>query len=761
MIRVALTALLLLVITASARADPFWLVIIASDPSPTAMARQARNLSARYPGGFLLQTSDCGHADTVFAWVTEVRRSAEAAEATIARWPALWGDAYVLRCDVRPRSLLFWGMSAVDESVADLPESQANASDLDWGSAAYPLPDDRTILVIRSFDRHGKGRRAGRRERVLLGPAFADPLLLEEDCADAGGFATQDGLVAFHCAREVVAGRPLHAVAVFDRHGKRRAEFARCRDPYWSGDHVLVCREEAFTPEGDLQLRTKRIALTPGIIPPTKVERLWLPVGATNSSPAEIARRAKSLSRDFPGGLVVQMSDCAGPENLFAWVAEPAYSKAAAEATLARLRFKAPEARLEPCDARAGTLLAFRVGAVDASIAEIPDQAMEFWSEGDRVSSAQPLPDGRTILLVRYYESADESDLPGMAERVLLTTADGGLTILDAYCSEAGGFVARHGLVAFHCGEQVLNHMLLHAVHVVDGTGKRLAHIAFCRDPDISADNIIACKAEIVSSEGELTLRTKRIALNADVTPAVTVERRWLVIVASDSSPVEIARKVWLHGGLVIRTRDCGDAEDQFVLAQTVTDWEDAAQAELGMGRETAKDAYVRPCEVRSGTLPALNVDAVDRSIAKLPEIASGSEKLDLVSSAHPLPDGRTIVVERSLAPDADGLPPRLRESVSLDALDGPRPVPLLDHCMEPGGFAGQGDRVAFHCSRESGADYVLHDLFVFDERGRQLAAIERCRDPMFTSDGIVCQAEFVRPDGVLELQRKFMLLPK
>lgn len=761
MIRAALIALLL-GIAASARAETWWLVIGASDPSPVGIARQLKFLSERFPGGFLIQTGDCGHPDNLFAWAIDARRSAEAAQEALSLLSVLWGGAYVMRCDVKPDTLLAWGISPVDETIADVPANAASWTDRNRVSLAHPLPDGRTIIVVRSFDPHRNRPLEGKRERVLLGPAFGDPLLLDEDCADAGGFSVQDGLVAFHCGREFVAGHLLHAVTVFDRHGKRRAEFNRCRDPYWSGDHVLVCQEEAITPEGDLKPRTKRIALTPGIIPETKIERLWLPVGATDSSPAEIARRAKSLSRDFPGGLVVQMSDCGGPENSFAWVAEASDSKAAAEATLLRLRTKAPGAALEPCDARAGTLLAFRVSAVDESIADIPEWGKEFWSEAARVSSAYPLSDGRTILVVRYFDSEDQGPSFGQSERVLLGTPDGSRSLLDDQCGEAGGFVTQYGLVAFHCGEESANHMTLHAVQVFDQSGKRIAHIRRCRDPEFSGDQGIACQAQSVTIEGELELHAKQVTLLTGGTPPATLERRWLVIVASDPSPVEIARKVWLYNGLVIRTQDCGDAEDQFVVAQTVTSWEDAAQAALEVGRETTMDAYVRACELRSGTLLELNVDAVDRSIAALPETASGWETLNLVSSAHPLPDGRTIIVERSLAADADGLPPRLRESVSLDALDGPLPVPLLDHCMEPGGFAGQGDRVAFHCSHESGADYVLHDLFVFDEQGRQLAAIDRCRDPRFSGRHVIaCEGETVRVDGALELRTRRIPLPE
>ena len=471
------------------------------------MARKTGGFG-HYSSGFLIQTRDCGETDNLFAWVIDVRRSAEFVQGELSRLSELWKGAYLLRCDVQRRTLLSWGVSPVDDSIADVPARATSWTDRDRVSTAYPLQDGRTIIVVRTFDPHRNARFEGKRVQVFLGPAFGDLLLLDSDCPDAGGFAAQDGLVAFHCVREK-AGRLHHAIEIFDRHGLQVAEFERCRDPAWSGDRVLSCQEEALGAGGELSLRTKRIALSPGILAATKTIRLWFPIGASGSSAAEIAKTAKAFSQDFPGGLVVQMSDCGGPEDRLTWVAEASFSEDLAKATLARLRTTAPDAYLESCDARAGTLLSFRMTAVDPSIADIPEGDQEYWNDADRVSSARPLPDGRTIILVRAYDAADGSELLGRSERVLLGMPDGSRSVLVNSCNEAGGFVTRKGLVALHCVKEAIAHLPFPSVEVFDQRSIQIAHIRACRDPVFKEDRVIACQSVSYTRDRELKLKTK------------------------------------------------------------------------------------------------------------------------------------------------------------------------------------------------------------------------------------------------------------
>jgi hypothetical protein len=498
-----LTAAFLLFAAFPAQAD-WWLVIGDGDSSAQRMARYASFKG--YPQGFLIQTTDCGQPTNLYAWVMEIQRSAEFAQRALSRLSGIRPKAYLLRCDVRPRSLMSWGISPVDESIAEVPDQAVTWTDRDRVSSAHRLADGRTAIVVRTFDRKRWHSAEGKRAKVLLGPAFGDLLALDDDCPDAEGFVVQNGLLAFHCGSR--ADRGFYEVRLFDRHGKPVFRFERCRDPSWAGDRVLSCQEEVLSAEGELRLRTKRIALAPGILPSVKTERLWLAIGLTGLPPQEIAIRAKALAEEFPSGFAIQMSDCGGPDDRLVWVAEASPAKEVAETALARLRTIAKDAHLEACDSAPGTLLHHRVSAVDPSIAEISESDYEYWNDADKVSSAHPLSDGLTIILVRYYEPEFYSELPGRIERVLLGLSDGSRLVLENSCFDGGGFVNQKRLVAFHCMDYSIAHLPFHGVRVFDQTGKQIAHIPSCRDPVFSADDVIACQAISYTEDRELRLQT-------------------------------------------------------------------------------------------------------------------------------------------------------------------------------------------------------------------------------------------------------------
>ena len=510
MIRAGLIATLLISASLPVRAERLWLVVGASDPSPVGIAQQAKALSRFYSGGSVVQTSDCGESNNAFAWVLEATPTANEAQIRLSRLRARVKDAYVKPCDVQPGTLLAFAESAVDRSIADVPKAFTSWADGDRVSSAYPLADGRTLLVLRYFMKGDDSPLEGRHARIVLASSYTIPELLQDDCADAGGFAAHRGFVTFHCGDRFSDGHLLHAVSVFDKDGKRRAYIRSCRDPTWSGDAAVDCWTETVTADGRLELRRKQVGLD-GIAP--KVERLWLAIAAGDSSPAGIARQAKALSRLFPDGFVVQMSDCGGSETAFAWVAQVAPTAEEAGTVLSRLHDAGiKNAAIMACETASGTLLAWRMSAVDASIADVPDNSVN-WSDRDRVSSAHPLPDGRTVLVVRYFDRDDDSPYEGATTRVFLASPGQDLLPLEKYCPDAGGFTAQNGRVALHCGHEVAIEFLLHRVDVFDRTGNRLATIAGCRDPVFYGDRIMACQSESITEDGRLELRTIRTVL--------------------------------------------------------------------------------------------------------------------------------------------------------------------------------------------------------------------------------------------------------
>ncbi|CAD5373250.1 conserved exported hypothetical protein [Rubrivivax sp. A210] len=242
-------------------------------------------------------------------------------------------------------------------------------------------------------------------------------------------------------------------------------------------------------------------------------ERLWLVVGASDTSAARLARQAQALAPRASAGLVVQMRDCGAARQAYAWVAEVASSAEAAQAALARARTYAADAYVKRCDAVAGSLLARRIPAIDASIAAVPEDAVN-WGDEDRVSELRTLGAGRSLLVTRHFDARPNDELEGRRTRLSLIGADGQARLLLEHCliGAAPAAVSRQGDVALQCAsEQAADH-LLHRVHAYSAAGAEWGRFERCRNPRWAeaAQPVLSCEAESVAADGRLELRRQR-----------------------------------------------------------------------------------------------------------------------------------------------------------------------------------------------------------------------------------------------------------
>ncbi|HXV23784.1 MAG TPA: hypothetical protein VED46_05950 [Alphaproteobacteria bacterium] len=362
--------------------------------------------------------------------------------------------------------------------------------------------------------------------------------------------------------------------------------------------------------------------------------------------------------------------------------------------------------------------------------------------------SEHPLPDGRSIFVERYLVEDEYSELKGWRERVSVSDSPfGGTLELEVDCADAGGFAARGGRLAFHCGQEWVAELLLHAVIIYDELGRQIHYIEHCRDLAWASDQVVTCNSEQVTFDGALELRRKEVPLTAEATPQGPPERLWLVIGASDEMPGVIARQARsLSGrfpqGLVVQTKDCGEETNSFAWVAEASLSPETAEAALSRLRASMTDAFVRPCDARPGTLLALRMTAVDPSVADMSDW--GYVTSDGVSSAHPLPDGRLILIPRSFEIATNGDYADLREPVFIAEPSGGAPRLLVEDCAYPGHFITQGDLLAFDCAQEVFADFLVYGVLVFDRAGRQLAKVERCRYPIWSGDHVIACRKLV-----------------
>jgi hypothetical protein len=246
--------------------------------------------------------------------------------------------------------------------------------------------------------------------------------------------------------------------------------------------------------------------------PSAGVEKtVWMVVGASDASPAGIAKAAKGLAVKFPVILIFQTSDCGDKQNVFGVALEVSDSPDAAKVSLARARGIVKDAYIKRCAAVPQSLLDLRFQAVDLSIAGVPDNAVN-WDDTDRLSKAIKLPDGRVVVAQRVFVEDPEDPMEGRQVRVILVGGSGRGKTLDDDCFTPERFKSRDGLIAFQCASEEAGDQLLHIVVVFDKDGKQLANVNHCRNPNLPNDATATCSEESYGPRG-LKLRPKRVAL--------------------------------------------------------------------------------------------------------------------------------------------------------------------------------------------------------------------------------------------------------
>ncbi len=244
-----------------------------------------------------------------------------------------------------------------------------------------------------------------------------------------------------------------------------------------------------------------------------RAAKAWLVVGASSPSADGIARASKPLAAKWPGGLIFRTADCGDKRNVFGWAYRVSESADEAKAALPGAREVAKGAYVKACDVAPRSLLALRVPAVDASIAAVPTSVAEDWEDEDRVSTAIPLVNGRTLVVKRVYKAALLEDPDqGKDQGVWIAESGGKLKALVDSCSPAEAFAARDGKVAFQCGDTVAADELLHKVLVFDGD-KQVAAVSSCRKPKWTGPSALVCSAESVGSDGKIKLKAKKVSV--------------------------------------------------------------------------------------------------------------------------------------------------------------------------------------------------------------------------------------------------------
>jgi hypothetical protein len=237
-----------------------------------------------------------------------------------------------------------------------------------------------------------------------------------------------------------------------------------------------------------------------------RAKPLWLVIAASSPSPAEIAREAQVLRKNFPTGLIVQSADWGAKTNIFAFVVEICEAANTADKALVRAREIRKDSHIRKCTPRPGSLLDFRVAVVDNTIAEVPSTSVN-WTDADRVSSGYPLEKESLLVIARSYNPAPEDPAEGKRQRLILLRAGQAQRTLVEQCLFAGAPAVRGGHFAISCAtEQAADHFL-HDILIFNEAGETLKKLNRARNPEWVNQNEIRFDGESVNSEGNLELK--------------------------------------------------------------------------------------------------------------------------------------------------------------------------------------------------------------------------------------------------------------
>jgi hypothetical protein len=248
------------------------------------------------------------------------------------------------------------------------------------------------------------------------------------------------------------------------------------------------------------------------IVSPVNAGQVFLVIGASARDPQMIAEMARTFRTWASSSLSITTADCGDVPNQFALAIGVTPSRREAEVELARARLHVKDAYLKACNLRPNSLLAFRVDAVDPSIAEVPRDAVN-WSDADRISSILSVIPHGVIVGIRHFVRVENDPLEGKRERVLLAMANGMRVVLEDNCYDAGRPTLSHGLIAFDCVREQAGDHVLHTTIAVTEDGGRSKEIEHCRTPKWITPEVLTCQREEVTATGKLVLHPEEVSL--------------------------------------------------------------------------------------------------------------------------------------------------------------------------------------------------------------------------------------------------------
>ena len=124
----------------------------------------------------------------------------------------------------------------------------------------FGLPDGRAVAAIRYFAPDPEDPLEGKRTKLLL-LEDTGAITLSQNCLMPASFTMRKGYLAVQCTVGQAADNLLHDVVVFGPAGQRVLAASHCREPRWSTDAILLCKEESVDARGTLKTKPRNVTI--------------------------------------------------------------------------------------------------------------------------------------------------------------------------------------------------------------------------------------------------------------------------------------------------------------------------------------------------------------------------------------------------------------------------------------------------------------------------------------------------------------------
>ncbi|MDH5178283.1 MAG: hypothetical protein OEY07_01270, partial [Gammaproteobacteria bacterium] len=194
-----------------------------------------------------------------------------------------------------------------------------------------------------------------------------------------------------------------------------------------------------------------------------------------------------------------------------------------------------------------------------------------------------------------------------------------------------------------------------------------------------------------------------------------------LVIISTKMTAKEIlAEKKLLKNQFsdarIISSNDCTNLKPSLIfLVAGIYNTSEAAEKGLSTVRQSIKDAYHRPCNIKYEGLLYFDIPIIHPSIEKVPDDAVNWDDSDMMTELFSFSGLGHFISERNYVSNDTEMTEGRRQTIYFFDRSNNKKTQLQEHCWNFSDVKHNSRFFTFHCATEMAANNFIHSSFVYD----------------------------------------------